>query len=134
MKLFIIIWLMSFTCFAQAQGYKCRTPSGGLVISDQACPTGSSSERISASPSSSPRQTSISHGERELEGMIYEAIGQNDWYRADSLAVTARQKKIVFDARQLEKARKEKQEAELGRNRVVCSGFTEGGYTRSVCR
>lgn len=44
--------------------------------------------------------------ERELDGMIYDAIGRQDWDKAQDLAVTPRQKQMVMVARERERDRR----------------------------
>lgn len=74
--------------------------------------------------------------ERELDGKIYEAIGQQDWARAQELAVTPRQKKMVSDAISAERDRRAQvSAANAARRPAVCTGQA-GPYGSStmICR
>lgn len=102
-----MLLLLALIGTAQAQLRKCTGPDGRITYSDVLCATTSKSaqtlDELSAprgyqSPSAErPSQTSIY--EREISGKIGAHLLQNNYERAEALAITPEHYQMIADAR-----------------------------------
>ena len=137
MKIFILAILMAFSLSASAQVYRC-TENGKAVYSDTPCAGTASKVIVNSSPNSSSRSAQGGQPDnpydRELRGLIARALAENDFKKAESLAVTEAHWKLISEAKERKaaidsadkKARAERQNA-LRSHATTCTGQTFGG-------
>ncbi|MEF8699225.1 MAG: DUF4124 domain-containing protein [Candidatus Accumulibacter sp. UW25] len=115
MKVAKLLAILAVTVPFAAAGqtmYKCKTPSGGTLISDTPCASGMRQAQLSPGSSPAPaypyrsQATMAPDGQaqssnaRLLDAKVAEALGSGDFPRAKGLALTAEHWKMIAAAEQ----------------------------------